>query len=271
METAIGVFDSTDRATQAVRALLANDIPQDSINFLTRSNADAATIGKQLSSGKTLSAETLTEVTGVSAGAIAASTLLIPGGVIIGIGLGAATLLGLIGAESGKASVAEFEDDANLFRSALDQGRSLIVVRTKSIDTARSASGILDRLGLSLPQRSADRPQTSVRKLGDVAVVDMAGRITSGEGHLMLRDIVRNLLAQGHKKILLNLHGVDYVDSIGIGELVETHTFVNNQGARLKLCNLSSSLSDLLHKNKLHSLFDIHPDESSAVHFLDHR
>ena len=217
--------------------------------------------------GKELSTGALTGVTGVTAGAIAASVLLVPGigGIVFGLGLGAATLLGLIGTESQKASAAERAQDADFFRSVLKEGHSLIVVRSESTDVARGASGILDRLGLSIQERSSAKAQTSVRQLGDVAVVDMSGRITFGEGNVMLRDTVRDLLSRGHKKILLNLQGVHYVDSAGIGEMVRTHATVRNQGGHLKLCNLTNLVNDLLLKTKLHSVFDIHPDESSAI------
>jgi anti-sigma B factor antagonist len=261
METAIGVFDSPERAKEAVRELLGSKVPQDSITFLTRSGSDAEVVGKELSIGA------LTGVTGVTAGAIAASVLLVPGigGIVFGLGLGAAALLGLIGTESRKASATERAQDADFFRSVLKEGHSLIVVRSESTDVARGASGILDRLGLSIQERSAAKAQTSVRQVGDIAVVDMSGRITFGEGNVMLRDTVRDLLAQGHKKILLNLQDVHYVDSAGIGEMVRTHATVRNQGGHLKLCNLTNLVNDLLLKTKLHSVFDIHPDESSAI------
>lgn len=261
METAIGVFDSPERAKEAVRELLASKVPKDSLTFLTRSGTDAEVVGKELSAGA------ITGVTGVTAGAIAASVLLVPGigGIVFGLGLGAATLLGLIGSESQKTSAAERAQDADFFRNVLKEGHSLIVVRTESTDIAREASAILDRRGLSIQERSSAKAQTSVRQLGDIAVVDMVGRITFGEGNVMLRDTVRDLLAQGNKKILLNLQGVHYVDSAGIGEMVRTHASVRNQGGHLKLCSLTNLVNDLLVKTKLHTVFDIHPDETSAI------
>jgi anti-sigma B factor antagonist len=263
METAIGVFDSPERAKEAVRELLVSKVPQDSIIFLTRSGTDAEVVGKELSAG------TVTGVTGVSVGAIAASMLLVPGigGIVFGLGLGAATLLGLIGAESRKAEQAQGKaaEDAEFFRGVLKEGHSLIVVRTESTDTARAACGILDRLGFSIQERSTTKAQTTVRQIGDIAVVDMVGRITFGEGNVMLRDTIRDLLAKGNKQILLNLQGVNYVDSAGIGEMVRSHATVRNQGGQLKLCNLTNLISDLLQKTKLHSVFDIHADEATAI------
>jgi anti-sigma B factor antagonist len=261
METAIGVFDSAEHAKEAVRELLANRVPQEAVVFLTRSGTDAEVVGKELSTGA------VAGVSGVTAGAIAASVLLVPGigGIVFGLGLGAATLLGLIGKESSKAVAAGNAEDADFFRNVLKEGQSLIVVRTESADVARSATGILDRLGLSIQERSTAKAQTSVRQLGDFAIVDMVGRITFGEGNVMLRDTVRDLLAKGHKKILLNLQGVHYIDSAGIGEMVRSHASVRNQGGHLKLCNLSNLVNDLFLKTKLHTVFDIHPDETSAI------
>jgi len=261
METAVGVFASPEHAKEAVRELLASKVPNDAIVFLTRSGTDAEVVGKVLSTGA------VAGVSGVTAGAIAASVLLVPGigGIVFGLGLGAATLLGLIGKESSNAVAAGNAEDADFFRNVLKQGRSLIVVRTETTEAARGASGILDRLGLSMQESTTAKAQISVRHLGDIAVVDMVGRITFGEGNVMLRDTVRDLLAEGHKKILLNLQGVHYVDSAGIGEMVRTHATIRNQGGHLRLCNLTNLVNDLLQKTRLHSVFDIHPDETSAI------
>ena len=99
----------------------------------------------------------------------------------------------------------------------------------------------------------------------DVAIVDVSGRITLGEGNIMLREIVRELVEKGNNKILLNLHDVGYVDSSGVGELVKTYTSVRNQGGQLKLLNPSKRVSDLLQVTRLASVFDIQADEASAI------
>jgi len=77
------------------------------------------------------------------------------------------------------------------------------------------------------------------RQVNGVTVVDMSGRITLGEGSVVLRDTIRDLLSKGQKKILLNLGNVTYIDSSGIGELVSAFTSVRNQGGELKLLNLT--------------------------------
>jgi anti-sigma B factor antagonist len=101
--------------------------------------------------------------------------------------------------------------------------------------------------------------------VGDVSVVDVAGRITLGEGSSALRDAVRGLAAKGQKKILLNLGEVSYIDSSGIGELVSGFTTVTNSGGQLKLLHLTKRVKDLLQITKLYTVFDIHDSEPTAI------
>ncbi|MGA3077360.1 MAG: STAS domain-containing protein [Bryobacteraceae bacterium] len=105
----------------------------------------------------------------------------------------------------------------------------------------------------------------STRQVGDVSVVDVAGRITLGEGSSALRDLLREMVGKNQKKILLNLGDVSYIDSSGIGELVSGFTTVTNQGGQLKLLNLTKRVKDLLQITKLYTVFDVHDDEAAAV------
>ncbi len=105
----------------------------------------------------------------------------------------------------------------------------------------------------------------NTRQVGDVSVVDVAGRITLGEGSSALRDTIRELVGKGQKKILLNLGDVSYIDSSGIGELVSAFTTVTNQGGQLKLLNLTKRVKDLLQITKLYTVFDVHEDEATAI------
>jgi anti-sigma B factor antagonist len=107
--------------------------------------------------------------------------------------------------------------------------------------------------------------KSSTRQVDGVTIVDLSGRITLGEGSTMLRDIVRDLIAKGQKKILLNLGDVTYIDSSGIGELVSAFTTVRNGGGDLKLLNLTKKVHDLLQITKLYTVFDIKDDEASAI------
>jgi anti-sigma B factor antagonist len=103
------------------------------------------------------------------------------------------------------------------------------------------------------------------RQVGDVTVVDVSGRITLGEGSSALRDALRDQVAKGQKKILLNLGDVSYIDSSGIGELVSGFTSVSNAGGQLKLLSLTKRVKDLLQITKLYTVFEVHDDESTAV------
>ena len=107
--------------------------------------------------------------------------------------------------------------------------------------------------------------KTSIRQVDGVTIVDCSGRITLGEGSVILRDAVRDLLAKGQKKILLNLGEVTYIDSSGIGELVSAFTTVRNQSGELKLLNLTKKVHDLLQITKLYTVFDVKEEEASAI------
>src|ERR1700686_573803 len=107
--------------------------------------------------------------------------------------------------------------------------------------------------------------KTSTRQVDGVSIVDCSGRITLGEGSVILRDTVRDLLSKGQKKILLNLGEVSYIDSSGIGELVSAFTTVRNQGGELKLLNLTKKVHALLQITKLYTVFDVKNDEAGAV------
>ena len=107
------------------------------------------------------------------------------------------------------------------------------------------------------------------RQVDGVAVVDMSGRITLGEGSVVLRDTIRDLIGKGSKKILLNLGDVTYIDSSGIGELVSAFTAVRREGGELKLLNLTKKVHDLLQITKLYTVFDIKDDEATAIKAFD--
>ena len=107
--------------------------------------------------------------------------------------------------------------------------------------------------------------KSSSRQIDGVTVLDLSGRITLGEGSVILRDTIRDLIGRGQKRILLNLGDVSYIDSSGIGELVSAFTTVRNQGDELKLLNLTKKVHDLLQITKLYTVFDIKDDEATAI------
>jgi|ERR1051325_387752 anti-sigma B factor antagonist len=103
------------------------------------------------------------------------------------------------------------------------------------------------------------------RTVGDVVVVDLAGKVTLGDGDAMLKDKVRSLVQQGHRKIVLNLAQVSYIDSAGLGELVQAYAAVNKNGGRLKLLNTTKRITDLLSITKLLTVFETYDSEAEAV------
>jgi anti-sigma B factor antagonist len=103
------------------------------------------------------------------------------------------------------------------------------------------------------------------RQVGDVTVVDASGRITLGEGSTQFREKIRELVAKGHKKVLINMADVTYIDSSGIGELVSGYTTVTNAGGQLKLLKLGKKIQDLLQITKLFTVFEAHEDEATAI------
>jgi anti-sigma B factor antagonist len=105
----------------------------------------------------------------------------------------------------------------------------------------------------------------NVRQNGPVTIVDLAGRITLGEGSGLVRKTIKDLVTGGQKNILLNLAGVTYMDSAGLGELVGSYATVTNSGGSIKLLNAQGKVSDLLTVTKLYTVFVAFSDEAAAV------
>lgn len=105
----------------------------------------------------------------------------------------------------------------------------------------------------------------TTRQVAGVTILDLAGRITLGEGSVQIRDAVRKVLGEGSKHIVLNLAEVGYIDSSGIGELVSAFTTARTHGGELKLLHLTKKVQDLLAITKLATVFDVKDDEAAAV------
>ena len=103
------------------------------------------------------------------------------------------------------------------------------------------------------------------RQAGDVTILDLTGEVRLGDSSVALRDSVRQLADAGKKKVLLNLAGVKYIDSSGIGELIANYTTVSRQGGQLKLLNLTDRIQNLLVITKLLTVFDSYDDEAEAL------
>jgi anti-sigma B factor antagonist len=103
------------------------------------------------------------------------------------------------------------------------------------------------------------------RRLDDVVILDLSGRITIGEGTITVRDTLQKLLDEGNRKFLVNLGDVHYIDSSGLGELVIAFTTVRNHEGQLKLLNLTKRVRDLLQITKLLTVFDAFDSEAEAI------
>ena len=104
------------------------------------------------------------------------------------------------------------------------------------------------------------------KNVGDVAIVKITGDITLNKGgDVLLKDKINSLLQQGNKKVLLDLGGVSYVDSAGLGQLVHVHTTTTHNGGKLKLLNMTKRLTDLLVVTKLATVFDTYENEAEAL------
>ena len=105
----------------------------------------------------------------------------------------------------------------------------------------------------------------STRQIGSITILDIGGRIVLGEDSTSVRDVIRDLLKNGHKQILLNLGDIDYIDTIGLGSLVGALTTVRKQGGDLKLLNLPEKFAGVIQITKLYTVIDIINDEAAAV------
>ena len=107
--------------------------------------------------------------------------------------------------------------------------------------------------------------QIEERAAGDVTILDLRGKMTLGEGDELLREKIASLVNAGQKNLLLNLDGVPYIDSAGLGEMVRSYTTVSRQGGKLKLLNLTKRIEDLLSITKLLTVFETFESEAEAI------
>ena len=107
--------------------------------------------------------------------------------------------------------------------------------------------------------------EISERKSGKVTVLDLSGKVTLGEGDVLLKDKLYSLLNQGQKDVLLNLGNVHYVDSAGLGAIVAAYTTMTREGGSLKLVSVTKKLQDLLSITKLLTVFETFDSEDEAL------
>jgi anti-sigma B factor antagonist len=103
------------------------------------------------------------------------------------------------------------------------------------------------------------------RVVDGISLLDLSGKIVLGEGDLVVKDRIKGLLADGQRRILLNLADVSYIDSAGLGSLISSYATVKREGGQLKLVNLTKRVQDLLAITKLITVFDTYDDEKEAL------
>ena len=107
--------------------------------------------------------------------------------------------------------------------------------------------------------------QIEERRVGNVIILDAKGKLTLGDGDVLLKDKIHSLVQQGHKQVVLNLGDVPYVDSAGIGKIVGSYTTLSRAGGTLRLLNLTKRLHDLLAITKLLTVFETFSTEDEAL------
>jgi anti-sigma B factor antagonist len=277
VEIAIGIFDSTERAEQAVKELRQNQIPGQAIIFLTGSENEAMSFTNELGA---YVGGVMGGAVQFTAGQIGSALAMVPGfGQVYAIGLGAAALLHYLGSKVGATAVKRSLEasrfkltapeqsaiDTAYFIDVLKHGRSIVMVQTKFRDVAAEATAILDRLGLGKQTPTASKAESSTRRVEGVSIVDLRGRIDFGDGSARLREILGDLVTRGKTKVLLNMKDVDFVDSSGIGEMVRGHVQLAKIGGQLKLVNLSKHVNMLLQVTRLNKVFEIFDNELDGI------
>jgi anti-sigma B factor antagonist len=272
MNTAVGVFADRDRAEEAIRKLIEHRVPPERITFLTRSALEASSVGRHFQDGGD-------PLHGPDAAA-RFNVLSIPGiGPVLFQGPDVKDLFDQAVTEHHAASVTQSlnepwrktspapvqEDDSAFFRRVLNEGCSVIVVRSDSNLVAAAACEVLDRLSLGIRKTTAPKSGVTVRQIPGATVAHFSGKLALDDGCRLLRETIRAFLDSGQQRILLSLERVDFLDSAGLGELVRTHVAVRSRGGHLTLINPAPGVRQLLRVTKVDQVFDIAPDELTAL------
>ena len=103
------------------------------------------------------------------------------------------------------------------------------------------------------------------RRVGDVMVLDLRGKIAAGDGDVLIRDTIQQLVARGERKIVLNFADVPYMDSVGLSAIIRSHLTLGHDGGQLKLLHVPKHLAELLAVTRLTAVFDLFNDETTVV------
>ncbi len=164
---------------------------------------------------------------------------------------------------------AELNARADLLqRGELNKDRPAGTFLTDGLDPV-SALGKADREENSIvawfPIYNDPHMQIDERVVGDVIILDLKGTIVLNEGDVVLRDKINSLIQQGKTKVVLNLAGVPYIDSAGLGEVVRTYSTVRRHNGNLKMVHLTKRITDLLTITKLLMVFETFDSEKEAL------
>ena len=107
--------------------------------------------------------------------------------------------------------------------------------------------------------------EISTRELDHVIVVDAVGRLTLSDSRTRLRDLIHVFTSNGHKHFLVNLAGVDFIDSDGMGELVRCYSVIRQKGGEMRLVHANQRVQDLLHVTRMNTIFEIYSEEKVAL------
>jgi anti-sigma B factor antagonist len=150
-----------------------------------------------------------------------------------------------------------------------DSGRGIFLVRSCVDEFAVRRNGVCGTEVTMFKHFSKEirsmNLTTTRREIDGVTVLDVNGRIVLGEESSMLRESLKQLATNGQKKVLLNLSGVSYIDSSGLGALVSGFTTISGQHGEMKLVNLTNKVRDLLQITKLLTVFEVYDDEATAI------
>jgi anti-sigma B factor antagonist len=103
------------------------------------------------------------------------------------------------------------------------------------------------------------------RRVGDVSILDLKGRLVLDDGDDLLRDRINDLVNEGRLKIVVNLHDVTYVDSCGVGVLIAKYVSVRKKGGDVKLLNLTARSQRVMEISKLLTVFETFDSEDRAL------
>lgn len=271
MKTAVGVFSDRNRADAAIRELLRHRVPPERITFLTRSEPEANSVGRHLQEGKgaLYSPQTPARLSVVSISGI--GTVLMQGPDVRDLLNPRAMVNDSTSAHSTNdpwrkpaAALAE-EDDCVFFRRVLNDGCSVIIVRSDSNQIASAACEVLDKLSLGIRKTPAVKTGVTVRQAPGAVIATFSGKLALDDGCRLLRETIRALLDGRPPRILLNLEHLDFLDSAGLGELVRSHVAVGSRGSQLTLVNPAPAVRQLLRITKVDQVLDIAPDELTAL------